>query len=431
MNYALPSSGSFARRCSDASLFAILLWIALPEIWTRTLTVGPVPLHFFFTQMWWVALMAERFYRQTTPSKYFWLLMLAMTYTSACAVWQSGHNNWDVKYFVSDLWTMQVFVLGMLWARRRTLLQLTAFFRLLGGVLMPLAIGTAAGVYLGFIRPAGSEYSDRLYTSSLWNIACVAQFAWPIVGSVHAYSNRFAPGQRGIGNTYLRNCARLMIPVALFIAIFTATRSLLLVSAMVFAFIWAMERKRTSQQILIGTVVLLLFLTAGLTLASIIRVKGYSVLDRFAQADLASEGRLIELRWMFEQLGDDFLSGWGFGSLFYSTIRYQGRLFETAPHIGIATSLLKGGVFLALVFLVIPVVKCAIGLANRTPAAIAAAGCVLVYVVTACLSGGWYPFQTLLFGVGLGISYLRHRPVEVQTRVAPAVQTEAGVGGMR
>ncbi|MEQ1884650.1 MAG: hypothetical protein ABL967_06285 [Bryobacteraceae bacterium] len=431
MIQALPQAGSFARRCSDAALFAIFIWVSLPEIWTRAFMVGPVPLHFVFTQVWWVTLLAERCYRQTVSSKYFWLLITAITYSSACAVWESGNNNWDLKYFVSDLWTMQVFVLGMLWARRRTLLQLAAFFRLLSGVLVPLAIGTAAGVYLGFIRPAGIEYSDRLYTSSLWNIACVAQFIWPIVGSVRAYSKRIGAGKRGIRHAYLRNCARLMIPVALFIAIFTATRSLLLISALVFGFLWLMERKRTSQQILIGTMALLLFLTAGLTLASVIRVKGYSVLDRFAQAELASEGRLIELRWMFEQLGDDFLSGWGFGSLFYSTIRYQGRLFETAPHIGIATSLLKGGIFLAIVFVVIPVVKCAIGLMKRTPAAIAAAGCVLVYVVTASLSGGWYPFQTLMFGVGLGISYLRHRPVPMETAMVPSEPVVSVVGEVR
>jgi O-antigen ligase len=120
--------------------------------------------------------------------------------------------------------------------------------------------------------------------------------------------------------------------------------------------------------------------------------------------------RVNEIQWLFEQLGDDYISGWGFGSVFYSTIRYHNRLFESAPHIGIVTPLLKGGLIMAVAFIVIPLAMCLGALRRRTPEARAAMGCVLVYIVTASLSGGWYPYQTLMFGVGVGMATIKRRP---------------------
>jgi hypothetical protein len=366
-------------------------------------------LHFVATECLWLLLIAEWLSVKAQPSKFFWLMMVAVGYTIARAGFASDRNQWDLKYFVVDLWTVQAFVLGFLWSRRRSLAELAKVFYITSGIVIPLIVITIIGLYFGVIKPVDNEYSDRLYTSSLWNAGCVVQFLWPILC---AYKS--APKVRNlkklIAAAYFQSCARLLVVAALFIAIFTATRSLLVVSVVTCLVVWLMEPRRTTRQRLLAIFVLIVFVGTGFALASVTRVKGHSVIDRFQGADLTGEVRINEIQWLFEQLGDDYLSGWGFGSVFYSTIRYHNRLFESAPHIGIVTPLLKGGLMMAVAFIVIPVAMCLGALRRKTPEARAAMGCVLVYIVTASLSGGWYPYQTLMFGVGVGIVTIKRRP---------------------
>ncbi|MDP8989913.1 MAG: hypothetical protein M3N41_07515, partial [Acidobacteriota bacterium] len=90
------------------------MWNATPEMWTKPVTLWSAPLHFAITQCLWLLLIAEKLARKAPPSKFFWLLLAAIGYTTARAAFTADRNNWDFKYFVVDLWTVQIFVLGFL-----------------------------------------------------------------------------------------------------------------------------------------------------------------------------------------------------------------------------------------------------------------------------------------------------------------------------
>lgn len=402
------------KRWSNACVIAILVWMALPEVWTKPVVFDSVPLHFLLAQLLCLSLGAEGLMKRGPHSKFFWLLVAVIGYTAARAAFALDRNNWDLKYFVSDLWTVQMFVLAFLWSRRRSFQEIAGTCRLIAAFIVPLAVLTMVGLYLDIIRPVDQEYTDRLYTSSLWHIGCIAQFIWPILFVGKKRDSRRSIARKRFRDAYFEGCAGLLVPVALFIAVFTATRSLLIVSIVLYAAVQLTEPKRDTQQTVVTIAVLISVLGVGLTLASVLRVKGYSVLDRFQEADITQEGRGIELKWMFDQLGEDYISGWGFGGLFYSTIRYHNRPFETAPHIGIVTFLLKGGVIMALTFVLAPLIMCIRALSVRTPQTRAATGCVFVYFAIACLSGGWYPYQMLMFGMGVGILSARRGASRLQ-----------------
>lgn len=396
-------SRNAASRCSDFLLVSSLAWVAVPEMWTKPLTIAEAPVHFFIAQFLWLSIVAEGLVKKAPRSKFLWLVLAVIGYASVRSAFAADRNHLDLKYLVSDLWTVQMFVLGLVWSRRRSFAEIGKVFLVATGVIVPVAFLTMVGLYFGIVRPADQEYSDRVYTSSLWSIACLAQFMWPVVASYvpdHQWGLRL---RSLVVRIHFRVCRWLLAPTALVIAVVTATRSLLIVSLVVCAVVWATERSRDTHRSVVAAAVLLVFLGGGLTLASAVRAKGYSVLDRFEDADLTLDGRVTELQWMFEQLGDDYVSGWGLGSLFHSTIRYHNREFETAPHVGIVTFLLKGGVAMTLTFVLVPLMLCVPALRGRKPTGRAGVGCVVVYLATASLSGGWFPYQLLMFGVGVGL----------------------------
>jgi hypothetical protein len=393
-----------AERCSDWCVIAILAWMAAPEMWTKLISLDGAPPHFYVTQILWLSLMIEGFLKRESRSSFFWVMLAVALYAAVRAGFALDRNNWDLKFFISDLWTIQILILGFLWSRRRTLPQIASLGRITAGIIVPAAVLTMAGLYLGVVVPFDREYSDRVYTSSLWSIGFTAQFLWPIIYARRGYALTDYDPRRSISSRYLGICAWLLVPTALFIAVYTATRSLLLVSAVSYVAVRLIEPKRSTQQVVTMALVLMAFLAAGLTLATITRPKGNSVLDRFELTDVTEDGRGVELTWLFDQLGNDYISGWGLGSLFYSPIRYNGRPFEAAPHIGIVTFVLKGGFLMAAAFVLVPLSMCIRASRERTSRSRASIGCVLVYLASASLSGGWYPYQTLMFGVGIGLA---------------------------
>jgi len=419
-----------AAKCADWCVILILAWMAIPEMWTKPITIGGAPPHFFVTQVLCLSLLMEGLNKRGARSGLFWFMLAAVIYTAVRAGFALDRNNWDFKFFISDLWTIQILVLGFLWARRRTLSRIAWLGRRAAAIIVPAAILTMAGLYLGIVVPFDREYSDRVYTSSLWNIGSIAQFFWPILYAERGNKRLHRTERLSAASRYLGICAGLLVPTALLIAVYTATRSLLIVTVVSYVAVRLIEPKRTTQQAVVAAFVLVGFLVAGLTLATVTRAKGYSVLDRFEVTDVAREGRGLELGWLFDQLGSDFISGWGFGSLFYSPIKYHDRPFEAAPHIGIVTFLFKGGLFMAAVFVITPLAMSIRSLWDGTPRARAAVGCVLVYLASASLSGGWYPYQTLMFGIGIGMAAVRRRPCteEISMVELPRLEWHRSVG---
>jgi hypothetical protein len=381
-------------------MIAFLVWMVIPEIWTKPIYLGPLPMPFIFTQILVLSLLAEGLFRRIPQCSFLWLVAGAVAYAIVRSALANDHNNWDEKYFASDLWTIQGFAAGILWARRRSLPEIATMGRVLAGVIVPAAISTIAGLYLGVIRPGDDEYSNRIHTSSLWNIGTIALFMWPILRASARLHHRRGEG-RPVWDGYLRTCTTSLVPAALVIAVITTTRSLLIAALCIYVVVRCTEPKRTVGQGFAATAALVVVLCATATLATLVRVKGYTIWDRFQQTTEETRGN--ELSWMFEQLGNEVISGWGFGSLFYSPIRYNNRPLESAPHVGIATFVLKGGLVMVVTFVIVPLILSVRSLSGRTPKALAANGCVLVYMATACLSGGWYPYQMLLYGVGVGM----------------------------
>jgi hypothetical protein len=383
----------------------MLLWSAIPEIWTKPIAFHDIPVPFFLTQILACSLAAEQSpkhaSKRSSDSPLFWLLIISCVYSVGRGLALYRTNNWQLKFFAVDLWMVECLILGMIWARRRTLESAWEALKSIAPTLLLIACGTCVGVLAGIVTPLNNnEYHDRFYTYSLWDIGYISVLAWPLF---HLYSTEIKRVRDRRSLFRSRVYSILMLASAFVVALFTATRSTLIVAALALVAGILLSARHSARQLLQALLLLSVAAVVIAAVASQIKLKGSSVIDRLAQTDVQSEVRWSELSGMFQQLGDDWSLGWGMGSLFDSPVGGLKDPYADSPHIGITTFLLKGGLIMFLPLVVVPLYLSVRGLLRSNSTANAGGLCVALYLTLACISGGWIYFEILFLGIGLGL----------------------------
>jgi hypothetical protein len=130
---------------------------------------------------------------------------------------------------------------------------------------------------------------------------------------------------------------------------------------------------------------------------------------RLANEGYSSGTRIEELQAMFDQLGWRATIGLGIGGAFFSEIVWEGNPdgLDWAPHIAIATPLLKGGLVALCSCVLWPAAIVGLRLLKGTSAACRALlTSIGVYLIQASVSGGYHYGPLLILGVLVG-SYNR------------------------
>ncbi len=130
--------------------------------------------------------------------------------------------------------------------------------------------------------------------------------------------------------------------------------------------------------------------------------------ERLQSESLVGDSRITELEAMLDQLQGNYLIGKGMGAGFLSPIIVVSEQEDRgiAPHIGILTWLLKGGVFAQVCFLVWLVILVKKTFATK-PFAVWLSLPVLHYTLIAGLSGGYGYVPFFVLGAAWGLATLR------------------------
>ena len=412
--YSLQGASSSLARylvsANDWGVLALLVWNVVPEMWTKPMAIGPLPIPFLLTVFLSVSILFESTFYRRRLSVINLTVTAAILYSAARGWMVSDRNHWDLKFFIVDLWSMQAFLLGLLWASRRSLSYIAYQLRSLAPTFLAATIFTCIGLLAGVLHPVNGEYSNRLYTSSLWCLAIISFLVWPILHyATNDWENprpyRFPKWCFGKAN------ASVVLASGIFVAIFTATRNMFIISVVVFLVGRAVEKRFNTVQTLRLFVVIVSSLVLLVFLASVIRMRGTSVLERLTDTQVKKEQRWEEATGMFNQLGPDVVTGWGIGSRFYSPVQLPAIPLADAPHIGLLVGFLKGGFVIEGIFVILPLVLGIRRLVHRTPTSCAGAVCVIGFWTLSALSGGWFAYQLFLFGVGIGLLAKKPFPV--------------------
>jgi hypothetical protein len=129
------------------------------------------------------------------------------------------------------------------------------------------------------------------------------------------------------------------------------------------------------------------------------------VFQRLGNTQGSSEARTIELVLFWAQVSGDLVTGQGMGSRFVSNVIVEGDPLASAPHIGIVTLLMKGGVGAFFAFVILPLFIALKVFFSKRKSRLrrASAGSVLLYVALACQSGGWDPLLMFIYGLAISV----------------------------
>jgi hypothetical protein len=181
----------------------------------------------------------------------------------------------------------------------------------------------------------------------------------------------------------------------------SATRSIIIVAVFAGCLYLILKRKRFGANFLLR-------LTVGLGIVPLVLMwllplVGTFVIDRFRNTQLGEEARAGEISLWWPQINNDLVAGQGMGSRFVSNVVVNGSPLASAPHIGIVTFLMKGGVPLFLAYAVVPLILAVRILFSPSlpKEQRGAAASVLAFIGLACLSGGWFPLHMFAYGLAI------------------------------
>jgi len=109
---------------------------------------------------------------------------------------------------------------------------------------------------------------------------------------------------------------------------------------------------------------------------------------------------------MFEELEGSFWTGKGFGSRFESCIDKGGEFLAFAPHVGVFTPLLKGGVVSFALLIIFPLGTALYRLfrLNQCAIGLSLSAAVVLYCAQASMSGGWNFIALFLYGATFSLA---------------------------
>ncbi|QDV67257.1 hypothetical protein Poly24_09500 [Rosistilla carotiformis] len=389
-----PSVRRFQSIFSDAILGASLLWTGLPETVVGKIYIASVPLNVF---LFYLAIASFAFEHMIggrslrRPSLLLLTAALAMFLMATMGFLQGAEFRWwaiDFSMFLGLPY-------GFLWVGQRGIAEAARLLQQWALIFSVLLLANLAGLAVGLIPPANE--GSRLFTYAVFNctnfiaviLPCLFVAAW----------QRKLPGAH-----YREMCLAYIGAACIFLAgVFAATRSILLLSTVSVSLgYWVSTKSRMSW-------------VAWITPTAVIG--GYALLglgastflvDRLRQTNLSDEDRFVEVELMFEDMAGpaDYILGRGFGSRFHSSVVVDGDDRALTPHVGVLSTLYKGGAVVFTVVVVLPFVLASFQLLQfqGTRIELGFAASVVLYIVLSSMSGGWNNGLLFVYGVSIAAS---------------------------
>jgi hypothetical protein len=370
---------------------AILFFLSLviPDDWIDSFRFGEIPLGAFLLSVLCLLLLGQLVRMPGAVSG--WLMggFVALMITTAWGYFRGNIETYTLKFFVYDLFCFVALLAGHIMARTRSpedTIRLVSRMSLAAGLVI---VANYIGVFTNVLSPAASG-EGRTATSAIFNAVGTLLILLPWA-TISARSSSLRVGWR----------TWFLFGVPVGTGLLSATRSIIIEIILGAALYLILRRRRLGGQSLlrlsgvVGVVAVLLIFSLPQT--------GTLTLDRFNGTQLGEETRSEELSLWWPQVNGDLLTGQGMGSRFISNIVVNQDTMASAPHIGIATFLMKGGIFLFLGYAVLPLFVAAFVLfsPNLAEAQRAAAASVLMFIGLACLSGGWSPQYLFVYGMAI------------------------------
>ncbi len=398
-----------------------LLLSTVPEVLTGDQRIAGIPFEFLFFYASLIASFVSSILNGSFHfNKYLVGSLIAALYMALVGF--LGEN--DFRFWIIDITNFSGLIFGIYWASNRNAKYIGNVLQKICILISVILILNLLGLLFGLISP--SNAGSRLYTYSLFVSSGFIIVAFPvwIASSYSQQANRAAFNRA----PYL---AITGISAVLAGSILSASKTLFLATIVsVVLVLWIQLESR--QAIRWATLAILGFLALMLLGFDFDAWRSSSLADRFLSYDIREGARYLELELMFRDLGDRLLTGTGFGSRFVSVVYAGGDFLAYTTHIGIVTLLYKGGIFIFVIWIIMPVAlairACLRTRSSRNRFHMSCNAGVISFAVLSSMSGGWTVIAMFLFGA---LAMLAHRTSPRNQNIRPHKTSRANPANWR
>jgi hypothetical protein len=371
---------------SGVLLIAFVLCAMLPDAWIRELHLGEVP----FTAVLMAILSCVLIVRQlSNPSGLSFGVLAgtaALVAMIALGCIRGNIGTYSLKFLVADTYCFTGLLAGYAFTRAGGGDKSSQVATRIATIASITIVLTYLGIFSGIIKPMLEMDSGRLVTDSVFEAAGVLLIVLPLASVVQS--------GRSTSFMLLTGCAATLL---------SGTRSLLILTVLAAMVCFVLRPRRIDFKFVLRV-------AAGLALASVMYVISAArfnsnVFQRLSDTQGSSEARTIELFLFWTQVSGDLVTGQGMGSRFVSNVIVEGNPLASAPHVGIVTLLMKGGISAFLAFVMLPLFVALMVFFSKSQSRLrrAGAGSALLYVALACQSGGWNPLLLFIYGMAISV----------------------------
>jgi hypothetical protein len=371
-------------------LGGVFLASVLPETVVGKMYIGPAPLPFILLYIAVLLTVVEILSSKSRRSRYMLIGILAWVLMTVQGIFGGSES----KYLTIDASMFCSMLLGLRWGQQRPLgSSANAIHLWLAATACVLAL-TVIGLSAGLIEasPASLEIDEpRIFTYSMFEASALLIIGLPFWWST--------------SRRYLRAFAIVALGSVLVTALVSATRSLVI---FVICTLLAGTGRSSAGGKRREWWLLPVQLIALVSFAALVWSRGGGVIERVSSTNVHEETRYLEALQMFESL-PNVLTGSGFGGRFVSPVMVDGEYLALTPHVAVLTLLFKGGAIVFGIFVLVPFVV-SVYMFVRSPAGPLRAcyAGVLLYILRACISGGWDVPSLFLYGALGGMTLHRN-----------------------
>jgi hypothetical protein len=398
------------RKITTGLVMAFFISEMLPDNWRDLIHVAGVPLSAFFLAFLCCTLSVYMLVRPAVVTPWLAAGLFVLGVMSVIGVLRGNVELYTLKFVIADCFYFLAFLCG--YALPRALggtdtAMLVSKIAIIAGVAIIL---NYVALYLGLVS-SNFEIGGRTVTGSIFDAVSplMILLPWAAVSTDALQTNKNWK-------------AGWLFLVTVLTGLVSATRSILL-GAVFLAFLYIVLRWRYlgtifMLRVVTGFVLLLVMYFAGLLNF------GAFAFQRLNETQINEESRWAELALWWPQVKDDIAFGQGMGSRYVSNVITDGSPLSSAPHVGIVTFLMKGGVVLFLVCALLP---CIVAVRVLFSSSVSqeqrgAAATVLMFIGLSCLSGGWYSLSLFCYGLGIGSMTLRRKVLSARFERAGAIR---------
>lgn len=384
---------------TDVLLLCVVLWSTLPEtIFGEKIRLAGLPVDFVLWYCVVLSALSELLLSGGLAKRF----SPALSVATALLVLMSIHgvvHRAELKWWVIDVTHCSGLILGLYWGANRSVERIVKAVVRFGCVGAAMLVVNVLGLLLGVVPPV---HYGRVYTYGMFNASYFVSVTLPLCIT----TARFCSSSKVVANVRLAMCVGVSCLVFV-VSFFCATRGMLIL--MLIAGLLAFWVAKKKSDVALGYLAVFAVFTLCVLLGDQFGVlSNTQLLERFSARAFEEEERYIEVEMMFEDMStsSDWWLGKGFGSRFLTCVVVEGEDLAVAPHVAVLTTLFKGGMMSFLFVVILPSLRAVFRLlvGGRSRLQLACSGGMLIYVIAACMSGGWSFLSLFFYGTFWSLS---------------------------